>query len=188
MPIYTPTSVDCFAAHASWPRPVHEPRSLVLRPAVSLVSINPNGFHDYPSRDARALASGGLSLLLAVEITPTGRAPANRSGLARADPANERREPALGVATHSRRIAQARLCRRSIKRRQIHGEAARAAKPGVAHLPAQPCPKYCCDGPVCCTDHRLRPALCAHHRAARSQRPRLDQRHDKPHRNGSRAS
>jgi hypothetical protein len=29
----------------------------------------------------------GLSLLLAVEITATGRAPANRSGLARADPA-----------------------------------------------------------------------------------------------------
>src|ERR1700726_4143305 len=109
MPIYTPTSVDCFAAHASWPRPVHEPRLLVLRPAVSLVSINPNRSHDYPSRDARALASGGLSLLLAVEITETGRAPANRSGLARADPANEHREPALGVATHSRRIAQAAL-------------------------------------------------------------------------------
>src|SRR6202043_3411187 len=109
MPIYTPTSVDCFEARASWPRPVHEPRSLVLRPVVSLVSINPNGSHDYPSRDARALASGGLSLLLAVEITETGRAPANRSGLARADPANEHREPALGVATHSRRIAQAAL-------------------------------------------------------------------------------
>ena len=31
-----------------------------------------------------------------MEITATGRAPANRSGLARADPANERREPALG--------------------------------------------------------------------------------------------
>ena len=45
---------------------------------------------------------------------------------------------ALGIAAHSRRIAQARLCRRSIQRRQIHGEAARAAKPGVAHLPAQP--------------------------------------------------
>src|ERR1700730_3588577 len=90
-------------------------------------------------------------------------------------------------ATHSRRIAQARLCRRSIKRRQIHGEAAPAAKPGVAHLPAQPCPRYCCDGTVCCPDHRLRPALCAHHRAARSQRPRLDQRHDKPHRRMDRA-
>jgi transposase InsO family protein len=51
----------------------------------------------YPSRDPRALASGGLSLLLAAEITAMGRAPANRSGPARADPANERREPALGA-------------------------------------------------------------------------------------------
>jgi hypothetical protein len=41
-----PTSVDRLAAQAAWPRPAHEPRSLVLRPAVSLVSINPNGSHD----------------------------------------------------------------------------------------------------------------------------------------------
>jgi hypothetical protein len=39
----------------------------------------------------------------------------------------------------------------------------------TAHLHAQPCPRYCCDGPVCCPDHRLRPALCPHHRAARSR-------------------
>jgi hypothetical protein len=37
----------------------------------SLVSINPEGSHDYPSRDPRALASGGLSLLLALEIAST---------------------------------------------------------------------------------------------------------------------
>src|SRR5712691_8839684 len=42
-------------------------------------------------------------------------------------------------------------------------------------------------GPVCCPDHRLRPAICLHHRAARSPRPRLDQRHDKPHRRMDRA-
>src|SRR3984893_19394223 len=46
-----------------------------------LVSIDPDGSHDYPSRAPRALASSGLSLILAVEITETGRAPANRSGL-----------------------------------------------------------------------------------------------------------
>jgi hypothetical protein len=61
------------------------------------------------------------------------------------------------------------------------------AKRRVAHFPAQPCPRYCCDGPVCCPDHRLQPAVCLHHRAARSQRPRLDQRHDKPHRRMDRA-
>jgi hypothetical protein len=43
------------------------------------------------------LASGGLSLLLAVEIAAAGRAPANRSGPARADPADEHGEFALGA-------------------------------------------------------------------------------------------
>jgi hypothetical protein len=44
-----PTSGDCFAAKAAWPRPAHKPRSLVLHPAVSLVSINPDGYHDCPT-------------------------------------------------------------------------------------------------------------------------------------------
>jgi putative SOS response-associated peptidase YedK len=43
-------------------------------PAVSLVSINPECSHDYPPRDARALASCGLSLLLALEVGFAGRA------------------------------------------------------------------------------------------------------------------
>jgi transposase InsO family protein len=87
-----------------------------LYPAVSLVSVNPAGPHDYPSRDARALASGGLSSLLALEIASTGRATADRDEPARTDPADERRKSALGRAAHPRRTAQARLCSRSIKR------------------------------------------------------------------------
>lgn len=74
-----------------------------------MVSVDPAGSHDYPSRDPRALASGGLSLLLAVEVTITGRTAADRDGPARADPADERREPALGSAAYPRRTAQARV-------------------------------------------------------------------------------
>jgi hypothetical protein len=48
------------------------------------------------------LASGRVSLLLALEVAPTGRATADRHRAARADPAAEHREPALGRATHSR--------------------------------------------------------------------------------------
>src|ERR1700687_3109657 len=77
---------------------------------------------------AGALASGRLSLLLALEVIGTGRAGADRGGIARADPADEHREPTLGRAAHPRRITQARPCRRSIKRRQIHGQATWAAK------------------------------------------------------------
>jgi len=35
-------------------------------------------------------------------------------------------------------------------------------------------------GPVRCSNHRFRPALCLRHRPARPQRPRLHQRHNKP--------
>jgi hypothetical protein len=35
------------------------------------------------------LASGGLSLLLALDVIGTGRAAADRDGIARADPADE---------------------------------------------------------------------------------------------------
>lgn len=77
------------------------------------------------SRDARALASGGLSLLLAVEITATGRAPANRSGPARADPADEHREPTLGRAPRIHgellklgvAVAQSSVAKYMVKRR-----------------------------------------------------------------------
>jgi hypothetical protein len=41
---------------------------MVLYPAVSLVSINPDGRYDCPTRNAGALAQGRLSVLLALEI------------------------------------------------------------------------------------------------------------------------
>src|SRR6202158_4876429 len=109
---------------------------MVLYPSVPLVSINPAGSHNHPARDARALAPGRLSLLLALEVAPTGRATADRHGAARVDPADEHGEPALRCATHPRRTAQARDGGRSIKRRQVHGQTARTAKPKVADLPA----------------------------------------------------
>jgi hypothetical protein len=44
--------------------PVHEQRSPVLHPAVSLVSIGPQGHHDHPARDPGTLAPGRFSPLL----------------------------------------------------------------------------------------------------------------------------
>src|SRR3984893_1722909 len=67
------------------------------------------GSHDHAARDGRPLAQGRLSSLLALEIASTGRGAASRDGAARADPADEYREPTLGRATHSRRTAQARV-------------------------------------------------------------------------------
>src|ERR1700724_1740677 len=76
---------------------------------VSLVSFYPAGSHNHPARDTRALAQGRLSLLLALEVAPTGRATADRHGTARIDSADVHGEPALGGATYPPRIAHARV-------------------------------------------------------------------------------
>src|ERR1700674_1919037 len=97
-----PTSVDCFAAQAAWARQTRKQRSLVLHPAISLVSINPQGPHGHPSRDAGSLASDRLSQLLALEVTIFGRTTTDRFGPSRTDPADERRKLSLGRAAHPR--------------------------------------------------------------------------------------
>jgi hypothetical protein len=56
-------------------------RSLALYPAVSMVSIDPAGPHDHPARDPRALASGGLSPLLALDSRPLGGRPPIKTDL-----------------------------------------------------------------------------------------------------------
>src|SRR5262249_58228318 len=90
-------------------RPTHELGSLILGHAVSTVSIGPQGHHDYPARDPRALASSRLPSVLAVEISPAWRPTEDRCGTARADPANERGKTLLGSAAPSLRAAPARL-------------------------------------------------------------------------------
>src|SRR5258707_10751839 len=104
---------------------------MVLYPAVSLVSVSPAGSRNHPARDARALAQGRLSLLLALEVAPIGRATADRNEAARIDPADEHGESALGRATHPRRTAQARVSSRTVERRQVHGQTTGAAQPGM---------------------------------------------------------
>src|SRR5258705_5778970 len=86
---------------------------VVLYAAVSLVSINPEGSHNHPARDAPALAQGRLSLLLALEVAPTGRATADRHGGARLDPADERRKSALGRHASTANCSSSRLRSRS---------------------------------------------------------------------------
>src|SRR6202051_965623 len=60
-------------------------RSLVPRPDVSMVSVDPGGRYDRPTRNAGTLASDRLSSLLALEIERAGRAPANRNRIAGTD-------------------------------------------------------------------------------------------------------
>src|SRR4029077_6537221 len=100
-----------------------------------------------------------------------------RPPIACVDPADEHEQPSLGRAAYPRRTAQAWVRGRAIKRRQIHGQATRATGPGMAHLPAQSCSRYCRHGLLRRPDDRFRPPLCIRRHSDRAQRPRLDQRH-----------
>src|SRR4029077_14136137 len=124
-----------------------------------MVSVDPGGRYDRPARNAGTLASGRLSPLLALEIASTGRATADRGGIAPADQANEQGEPALGCATHARRTAQARVERRSINGRQVHVQATWTSKSGMADLSAKPRSRHCRHGPVRGPDHWLQTAV-----------------------------
>src|SRR5208282_3880359 len=63
--------------------------SPVLDPAISLVSVGPQGHHDHPARDPGALASCRFPPLLALENSEPGRPTANQCGFAGIDPADE---------------------------------------------------------------------------------------------------
>jgi len=64
-------------ASGARPDPSHEPRSAVSGPALPLVSVIPAGPCSRPTGDGHSLASGRLSLLLALEIAFARRAAAD---------------------------------------------------------------------------------------------------------------
>src|SRR5258708_10426439 len=66
-------SADCASTSGARSGPVHEQRSPVLPPIVSVVSIDRGGNDDHPTRDAGAMASRGFPPLLALEIPEPGR-------------------------------------------------------------------------------------------------------------------
>src|SRR6266849_4810735 len=65
-----------------------EQRSVVFRPALSMVPISPAGAHGRPPRDSGTLASHRLSSVLALEVTLAARAAAGRDGPPAFDPAD----------------------------------------------------------------------------------------------------
>jgi hypothetical protein len=89
-----------------------------------LVPNNPESSHHHPARDARALAQSRLSLLLALEVAPTGRATADPHGAARIDPPDEVENPLWGAPRiHGElyklgfEVAQSSVAKYMVKRR-----------------------------------------------------------------------
>jgi hypothetical protein len=62
-----------------------------------MVSIGPQGHHDHPARDSRALAPSRLPSVLASEIPRSWRPTEDRCGTARVDPTDERGKSPWGA-------------------------------------------------------------------------------------------
>src|SRR5260221_7755827 len=92
-------------AQGAGSRPAHEWGSLVLGPAVSMVSIGAQGHHYHPTGDPGALASSRLSPLLAVEMPLSCWPTADPLGTGPADPPGRPRKSRLGGSAHSMRAA-----------------------------------------------------------------------------------
>ena len=104
-----PTSACRAAAEGARSHPVHELRSLVPNPAVSVVSVCLEGDHHHSAGDPRALAPHWFPSVLAMEIPLLGWSATNRCGPAGADSADERGQSVVGRAAHPWRTAQARI-------------------------------------------------------------------------------
>ncbi len=135
----------------------------------------------HPIAQRNLSAQGRLSLLLALEVSPIGRATADRNEAARIDPADEHGEIRFG-ARHAFTANCSSSGLRSLSRASPStwsNDGGRPARDGRSScvttrrtLPPWTCSLF---------QHRFRPALCLRHRPARPQRPRLDQRHRKSH-------
>src|SRR5258708_16615506 len=68
-----------------------------------MVPVNPGWTRNHSARDLGAWAPGWLSLLLALEITATGRATADSDRVACANTANKHRQSAVGCCVKKTR-------------------------------------------------------------------------------------
>ena len=94
---------------------------LVLGLDLLAVSERPRCARHRPAGDCRALASRGLSILLALEVESAGRTSCPTSGDPAVDPRDEHCQSAVGSASDSRRTAQARDRYWADQRGQVHG-------------------------------------------------------------------
>jgi hypothetical protein len=107
-------------------------RSADLRLALPAVAVAARSLGHIPAGDARALASQRLPPVLALEVPPPCRPTCGPGRDPRSGPNNQPRQPALGWATHSWRIADARDRYRPVHSRQVmshtHARAARSSR------------------------------------------------------------
>src|SRR2546425_7723964 len=119
--------------------PIRAPRSRLLGVALQPVGWMAPGALPRTPRDRNSLAPAGLPRFLDLEVpSRASGSTADRLGACGSRAHHGARESALGSATHSRRIAQARALRLAAHRRPAHATSPETALADVAHVPPKP--------------------------------------------------
>jgi len=132
---------------------------------------SPAGAVVYPQRETGyggALASSGVSAVLADEEPSRGRTAKYSGGNKSPDPRDQPIQPALGHVAHSRRTHETRHRGIAVDRRQVRGKAAGPTVSNVEDVPAKPLGWHCRDRLVRPPDIRFQSTLRAGRARARS--------------------
>src|SRR6476661_10864856 len=132
-------SSECAASNVTAARGPQQLRSYDLRLLVSDRAAYSGRHHDRGAGNSYPLASGRLSLLLALEIAAACRQAQRPAGHSATDPGNEPGQSALGRSPNSWRAPQARHRRRPDLSRQVHGAAKTTSVARLESVPPQPC-------------------------------------------------
>src|SRR3989454_3113130 len=120
--------------------PIRAPRSRLLGVALQPLGWMAPGALPRTPRDRNSLAPAGLPRFLDLEVpSRASGSTAGRLGACGSRARHGARESALGSATHSRRIAQARARRLAAQRRPAHAASPEIALADVAHVSPKPC-------------------------------------------------
>src|SRR5947209_16493932 len=94
---------------------------------------------DGAARDRGRLAPAGVQALLGVEESTPTRSTRDQGGAPRSDSADQPRQPSLGCAKDSRRVAEAGPDGIAGDGLEVHAPAVGAGVAGVAHVFEEPC-------------------------------------------------
>src|SRR6476619_7109918 len=137
--------------------------------------------HDRGAGNGYPVASGRLSLLLALEIASASRQAEHNAGNSAADPPDEPRQSALGRSPHSWRAPPARYRHRPDLRCEVHGTAKAPSIARLENVPPKSCRRDCLDRPVRGSDALISAAIRIARSPTRPAANYVDWRHRASH-------
>src|SRR6476659_4854656 len=141
-------SAECAASSVTAAPGLQQLRSYDPRLLVSDGAAYSGRHHDRGAGNGYPVASGRLSLLLALEVSTATRQAQDASRSSAADPGDEPCQSALGRSPHPWRTPQARHRRRPDLSRQVHGAAKTTSLARLENRPPRPCPLYRLNRPL----------------------------------------